>query len=164
MRARERRGCLHTDVDVAGADTLHVFNVHLGTAFLERRHQGRRLVEEQILNNRDLKGSRIMLGDFNADDVKIARSRLGQIPGVTPLVRGVFSNTRQNQLYDNLVVHLPSTTECVGRSGVFNVMERFQLTAAEAELVSNHLPVYAEFSAYERDYTGGIASRRTSTR
>ena len=101
---------------------------------------------------------------FNADDVKIARSRLGQIPGVTPLVRGVFSNTRQNHLYDNLVVHLPSTTECVGRSGVFNVMERFKLTAAEAELVSNHLPVYAEFSAYERDYTGGIASRRTSTR
>jgi len=65
VRARERRGCLHTDVDVAGAETLHVFNVHLGTAYLERRHQGRRLVEEEILNNRELKGSRIMLGDFN---------------------------------------------------------------------------------------------------
>ena len=61
----ERRGCLHTDVDVAGADTVHVFNVHLGTAFLERRHQGRRLVEEEILSNRALKGPRIMLGDFN---------------------------------------------------------------------------------------------------
>src|SRR4051812_24721075 len=26
VRARERRGCLHTDVDVDGADTVHVFN------------------------------------------------------------------------------------------------------------------------------------------
>jgi endonuclease/exonuclease/phosphatase family metal-dependent hydrolase len=138
---------VHTDPDVAPAELEA-----LGEAFRAVRRASRG--EDDV----------IMLGDFNADDVKIARSRLGQIPGVTPLVRGVFSNTRQDHLYDNLVVHLPSTTECVGRSGVFNVMERFKLTAAEAELVSNHLPVYAEFSAYERDYTGGIASRRTSTR
>lgn len=64
VAGRERRGVLHTDVVIAGV-TIHVFNVHLGTAFLERRHQGRRLVDEQILRNRELAGARIMLGDFN---------------------------------------------------------------------------------------------------
>jgi endonuclease/exonuclease/phosphatase family metal-dependent hydrolase len=44
---------------------LHVFNVHLGTAFFERRHQARRLVAPEILLSSDLHGSRVMLGDFN---------------------------------------------------------------------------------------------------
>ena len=37
-------------------------------------------------------------------------------------------------------------------------------TAEQALEVSDHFPVWAEFSAYERDYTGRIASRRTSAR
>ena len=66
VAGHERRGCLHTDVDVAEADAVHVFNVHLGTAFLERRHQGRRLAERaRSCSNRELKGPRIVLGDFN---------------------------------------------------------------------------------------------------
>jgi deoxyribonuclease-1-like protein len=104
----------------------------------------------------------IMLGDFNADDRNLGR--LGQIPGVTPLIRGVFSNTRQNKLYDNLLIHQPSTTEYAGRSGVFNLMRQFNLELAQVEQVSDHFPVWAEFSAYERDYTGRIASRRTNAR
>jgi len=107
----------------------------------------------------------IMLGDFNADERQIAKnSRLGQIPGLTPLISGVFSNARQNKLYDNVLIHGLSTTEYVGRSGVLNVMQQINLSMAEAEQVSDHFPVWAEFSAYERDYTGRIASRRTSAR
>jgi len=60
----ERRGCLHTDISLPQGETLHVFNVHLGLALLERRHQGRHLVD-QILADGILKGPRIMLGDFN---------------------------------------------------------------------------------------------------
>jgi endonuclease/exonuclease/phosphatase family metal-dependent hydrolase len=60
----ERRGCLRTDVRLPDGDTLHVFNVHLGLAFVERRHQGRQLVNG-ILGDGILKGHRIMLGDFN---------------------------------------------------------------------------------------------------
>jgi endonuclease/exonuclease/phosphatase family metal-dependent hydrolase len=104
----------------------------------------------------------IMLGDFNADDSHLGR--LGQIPGVTPVVRGVFTNTRQNRLYDNLIIHQPSTTEYAGRSGVFDVMRQFNLTLAQAEQVSDHFPVWAEFSVYERDYAGRIASRRSVAR
>lgn len=106
-----------------------------------------------------------MLGDFNASDKRIrGHHRLGKLPGVVPLVRDVFSNTRQNELYDNLVVHQPSSTEYAGRSGIFNFAQAFNLSPAEAEQVSDHFPVWAEFSAYERDYTGRIASRGANAR
>jgi endonuclease/exonuclease/phosphatase family metal-dependent hydrolase len=60
----ERRGCLHIDVELEGM-VLHIFNVHLGTDYMERRHQGRRLIGADILLNRRLNGPRLMLGDFN---------------------------------------------------------------------------------------------------
>lgn len=104
----------------------------------------------------------IMLGDFNADDRHLGR--LGQIPGVTPLIRNVFTNTLQNKLYDNIIIHQPSTTEYAGRSDVFKLTEQFRITPDQAAQVSDHFPVWAEFSAYERDYTGRIASRRTNAR
>jgi endonuclease/exonuclease/phosphatase family metal-dependent hydrolase len=37
-KGRERRGCLRVDVEFAETN-LHLFNVHLGTSFFERRHQ-----------------------------------------------------------------------------------------------------------------------------
>ena len=64
-RGRERRGCLRTDVLVGEETTLHVFNIHLGTAFVERRHQARKLVSDEILNDSELEGARVVLGDFN---------------------------------------------------------------------------------------------------
>jgi endonuclease/exonuclease/phosphatase family metal-dependent hydrolase len=62
---REERGCLRTDIDLGHSTILHLFNVHLGTAFMERRHQARRLLEEELIRSRELKGPRIVLGDFN---------------------------------------------------------------------------------------------------
>ncbi len=103
----------------------------------------------------------ILLGDFNADDRHLGR--LSQLPGVLPLIAGVWTNTRQNKQYDNVVIHQPSTTEYAGRSGVFDVMRRYNLTQKQALEVSDHFPVWAEFSVYERDYAGRIASRRRTS-
>jgi endonuclease/exonuclease/phosphatase family metal-dependent hydrolase len=46
-----------------GHDTLHLYNVHLGTAFLERRHQAGRLTA--VLHDRRVGVPKIVLGDFN---------------------------------------------------------------------------------------------------
>lgn len=62
-RHRERRGCLRTDFEITG-HTLHVFNVHLGTNFMERRHQARKLMSPQVLAQMSA-GKKIVLGDFN---------------------------------------------------------------------------------------------------
>jgi endonuclease/exonuclease/phosphatase family metal-dependent hydrolase len=65
VEGREQRGCLRADIDLNGAGVLHVFNVHLGTALLERRHQGRRLVTGQLLGDLELAAPRVLMGDFN---------------------------------------------------------------------------------------------------
>ena len=100
----------------------------------------------------------LLLGDLATDDRNL--HRLGKIPGIYPLIRGIWTNTEQNRQLDNLVIHRPSTTEYTGRCGVFDVMRRWNLSVQEALQVSDHFPVWAEFSAYERDYSGRIASRR----
>ncbi|MDT5295792.1 MAG: hypothetical protein QOJ76_2672 [Acidobacteriota bacterium] len=66
-RRQERRGALRVDLklDAPGAPVLHLFNVHLGTAFIERRHQGRKLVGDSILRDPRLESPRVVLGDFN---------------------------------------------------------------------------------------------------
>jgi len=61
---REERGVLRTDVRL-GPHLLHVFNAHLGTGFLERRKQATRLVARDALKAIDIRGPRIVLGDFN---------------------------------------------------------------------------------------------------
>ncbi|MGC4085606.1 MAG: endonuclease/exonuclease/phosphatase family protein [Vicinamibacterales bacterium] len=58
----EERCMQRVDVDVNGR-VLHVYNVHLGTAILERRHQAQRLAA--IVSNRHVTGPKIVLGDFN---------------------------------------------------------------------------------------------------
>jgi endonuclease/exonuclease/phosphatase family metal-dependent hydrolase len=64
VRGREPRGCLRVDLAVAGR-LLHIFNVHLGTAYAERREQARILLGSRILGHAALAGSRLLLGDFN---------------------------------------------------------------------------------------------------
>ncbi|NOY42494.1 MAG: endonuclease/exonuclease/phosphatase [Planctomycetes bacterium] len=100
----------------------------------------------------------ILLGDLNTDDRRLGR--LGQLPSILPLITGVWTNTKQNKQYDNLIIHQPSTTEYTGRSGVFNVSRWFNLTQQQATEVSDHFPVWAEFSVYERDLAGRVASHR----
>jgi len=58
----EPRGCQRVDV-AFGDDRLHIYNVHLGTAFLERRHQAERL--GTIVHDRRVGVPKVVLGDFN---------------------------------------------------------------------------------------------------
>ncbi len=106
----------------------------------------------------------ILLGDLNVDDQHLGQ--LGKLDGVRPLIRGVYSNARQNELFDNIVLHQASTAEFSGRAGVFNYPQLYQLppqqTLEKALKISDHLPVWAEFSAYEAAMPGRVAAREVS--
>jgi len=132
---------IHTDPDVAAEEVDVLAEVY-------------RVVRRSSRGEDDV----ILLGDFNVDDRHLGR--LGELPGVYPLISGVWTNTRQNKQYDNLVIHQPSTTEYAGRSGVFDFMRVLNLNQSQALQVSDHFPVWAEFSIYERDRAGRVASRR----
>lgn len=56
------RCMLRADIDVGGS-RLHVYNVHLGTAILERRYQAQRMAS--IVSDKHVSGAKIVLGDFN---------------------------------------------------------------------------------------------------
>lgn len=102
----------------------------------------------------------ILLGDFNAraDGLR----QLGQIAGLVKLVSGSTpTNTLRTAQYDNILFQETATSEFTGRGGVYDFMRdpQFNLTQAQAERVSDHLPVWAEFSVYEGGRPGPIAAR-----
>jgi len=59
----ERRGCIRADLKTPRG-TLHVFNIHMGTSFFERRRQIKILLSSRQLHE-DLIGPRVLVGDFN---------------------------------------------------------------------------------------------------
>ncbi len=142
-RGREPRGCLRVDVEAGGGDAggllLHIFNVHLGTAFIERRHQGRRLVSPDILCDESLGGARVVLGDFNewthglasrllatefqSVDIRLHLRRARTYPGPLPILH-------LDHIYFDPTLRL----------------ERLTLHKSLTALVaSDHLPMVADF-------------------
>jgi endonuclease/exonuclease/phosphatase family metal-dependent hydrolase len=103
----------------------------------------------------------IILGDLNADDRHFGE--LGQVPGITWAISGIPTNVRQTKQYDNLVFHSQATREFVGRSGVVDFMRQYNLSSEEALEISDHFPVWAEFSIYEGGTAAHIATRPGAT-
>jgi endonuclease/exonuclease/phosphatase family metal-dependent hydrolase len=136
---------IHTDPDQAQAETSTLALVYQA---VRRASNG----EDDI----------IVLGDLNVDDKHLGE--LGRLDGVQPIVRGVFTNTKQNAQYDNIIRHQPSTTEFSGRWGVYDVQRLHNLTLDQALQVSDHLPIWAEFSAYESATPGRVATRNPNAR
>jgi endonuclease/exonuclease/phosphatase family metal-dependent hydrolase len=138
----ERRGCLRTDVTLPDGDTLHVFNVHLGLRFLERRHQGRQLVGA-VLADGVLKGHRIMLGDFNEWTRGLTTRLVGRQLKHVNLRR----HLRWGRTYPGLVpvlaldhIYFDTTLE----------LSKLRLHRTRTALIaSDHLPLVADFSFTE---------------
>lgn len=130
---------MRADISANGIGLLHVFNVHLGTAFLERRQQARKLINAAILNNQELAGARIMLGDFNewtrglttrllashltSADIRTHLPRSKTYPGVLPFLH------LDHIYFDDALT-----------------LERMTLHRSRTALVaSDHLPLVADF-------------------
>lgn len=97
----------------------------------------------------------ILLGDLNADDSSYGE--LSQMAGMTWAVAGTPTNTRGTNQLDNILFTRQATREYMGRSGVFDFMREFNLTLQEALEISDHLPVWAEFSVLEGGIPGRVA-------
>jgi endonuclease/exonuclease/phosphatase family metal-dependent hydrolase len=137
---REPRGCLRTDLCVNGSELLHVFNVHLGTALVERRQQGRRLLGWDLLNDVEMRAPRIVLGDFNewtsglatrllrshleSADVRAHLRRRRTYPGVLPFLH-------LDHIYYDRALRLEGL-----------LLHRSRL----ALLASDHLPLVGDFT------------------
>lgn len=99
----------------------------------------------------------ILLGDLNADDHHFGE--LGQMPYLRWAISGRATNTRGNKLYDNILFDSRATTEYLGQGGVVDLMREFNLSMQQALAVSDHLPIWAEFSLREGGRPGSVAVR-----
>lgn len=89
----------------------------------------------------------ILLGDLNVSPAGMGR--LGRLPGIKWTVSDQPTNTRGTETYDNIVFDSRYTTEATGYSGVMNLQSEYGITLEQALEVSDHYPVWAEFSAFE---------------
>jgi endonuclease/exonuclease/phosphatase family metal-dependent hydrolase len=99
----------------------------------------------------------ILLGDLNVDDRHLGD--LGRLSGIAWAISGMPTNVRGTQLYDNIIFHSAASSEFTGRAGVFDFMREYNLTMDEALEISDHLPVWAEFSVYEGGQPGRVAAQ-----
>jgi len=138
-RGRERRGCLRTDFKL-DHKLLHVFNVHLGTSFIERRHQARRLVSADVLHDTELSGRKIVAGDFN-EWTKGLASRLMGGAFRTADFRGFL---RYRRTYPGVfpLLHLDHFYYDTAISLVSLHLDR----SRKALVASDHLPSVGEFA------------------
>jgi len=98
----------------------------------------------------------VMLGDFNVDEAHLGQ--LGLVQNISYVVSGVPTNTRGDKTYDNVLFDRLATSEYLGMAGVLDVMREFNLTQEQALKVSDHLPIWAEFSVYEGGRPSGMAA------
>lgn len=136
---REARGCIRCDIEIAQGKIVHLFNVHLGTGYLERRKQAHLLVSRDVLLAPKLKHSRLVIGDFNewthglvsrmlqqkfqSVDIQLHLNRTRTYPGVLPIMH------LDHMYFDRALA-----------------MEQFMLHRSRMALMaSDHLPLLAEF-------------------
>ena len=139
VAGREQRGCVRSDVDVNARLVMHIFNVHLGTAYRERRHQGRMLIGDEVVCRPEIPGPRIVLGDFNewmkgltsellsarleCPDIRLHLQRTRTYPGLFPF------------MHLDHIYHDPALQ-----------LDRLALHRSRTALVaSDHLPLVADF-------------------
>jgi deoxyribonuclease-1-like protein len=89
----------------------------------------------------------IMVGNFQSDPEHFGR--LGRVPGLVAAVSRVPTTTRGTRESDNILFDRHATVEYTGRAGVLDMIRELDLTPQEAVEISEHLPVWAEFSSYE---------------
>src|SRR5262245_53373299 len=154
VRGCERRGCLRVDICLNDSQVLHIFNVHLGTALLERRAQGRKLIAADILANAELQGPRVILGDFNewtrglvsrlmaahfeSPDIRRHLRRSRTYPGVLPFMHLDHIYFDRHLILEKLILHRSRT----------------------ALMASDHLPLVADFGFPSTGLTSGNNSEQ----
>ncbi len=136
---REPRGCIRCDLEIAPGKIIHLFNVHLGTGYIERRRQAALLMSRDVLLSPHLKHPRLVIGDFNewtrglvsrtlqqafeSVDIQLHLNRRRTYPGVLPIMH---------------LDHMYFDKELM--------LEEFLLHRSRRALVaSDHLPLVAEF-------------------
>jgi endonuclease/exonuclease/phosphatase family metal-dependent hydrolase len=131
----EPRCCQRADLEVHDR-VVHLYNVHLGTAVLERRYQAQRLAA--IVRDQRVQGPKVVLGDFNEWVRGLATATLSS------LLKSVDIKThlKRRRTYPGLfpILHLD---HIYYEGTVVEVRSVELLRTRTALMASDHLPLIA---------------------
>ena len=133
-RTCEPRNCQRADLEIGG-QLLHVYNVHLGTAVLERRYQAKRLAS--FVHDRRVTGPKVLLGDFNEWVRGLATKTLTALFGSVD----ISTHLKRRRTYPGLfpVVHL----DHIYYDGPVKVLRVEMPRTRRSLMASDHLPLVA---------------------
>jgi endonuclease/exonuclease/phosphatase family metal-dependent hydrolase len=131
----EPRCVQRVDLDLGGK-LLHLYNVHLGTAYLERRFQAQRLAA--VVTDRRLSGPKVVLGDFNEWMKGLATTLLSERLQAIDL----RTHLRRRRTYPGLfpILHL----DHIYHQGHVEVLKLELPRTRQTLIASDHLPLVAE--------------------
>jgi len=89
----------------------------------------------------------IIVGNFNAGDRGL--SPLRKKAGLNWVVFDMPTSTDKAHQFDNLVFSPTATVEFTGQGGVLDFLAAYNLRYDQANAISDHMPIWAEFSAIE---------------
>ncbi len=96
----------------------------------------------------------ILLGDFCGGNAQLTMFDRGNVRFA---VSDIPTDVAGTQMLDTLLFSSRSTTEFTGRAGAFDFLRKYNLSMEQALELSQHMPVWAEFSCFEGADPGRIA-------
>lgn len=131
----EHRCAQRVDLDVDGR-VVHLFNVHLGTALMERRYQAGRLAA--YVHDKRVHGPKIVVGDFNEWTRGLATTMLSEKLKALDL----YPHLKRRRTYPGIfpVLHL----DHIYYEGELELRKVELIRTRLSLMASDHLPLVAE--------------------
>lgn len=139
------------------AFTFSLVNIHTDPDVAVQEVQALEQVFRAVRNDGRNEDDVIILGDYNCNYRNMGA--LMRLPGAVSIITGQATMVRGRSSNDNMVFALPATNEFTGRGGVFDFLRQYNLSEEQALLVSDHLPIWAEFSIFEGGRPGQVATQ-----
>ncbi len=130
---------IHTDPDMAVAETSAM-----------------QLVLDAVKNDGRNEDDVLLLGDFNTSNKKLGR--LGEVKGLVDVLNNEPTTPDGKRQYDH-IFFLGFATKEFSRGGVFDTVRELNLSLEQALEISDHCPVWGEFSIYEGGAPSALATR-----
>ena len=143
--------------DPQDAFTFTLINVHTDAAHAATELDALAGVFRAVRDDGRGEDDILLLGDLAAAEGQFGM--LGEVPSIASATAAGNAASLAATLPDHLLFDRRATVEFTGRAGVIDLVREFNVSPREATEVSDHAPVWAEFSVFEGGRAGVVATR-----
>lgn len=137
---REQRQCMRVSLAFPEGVTAHVFALHLGTSYAERRKQARQLLSSDFLVSDQIHTHRIVAGDFN----EWTRGLASRLLSEHLRSADILTHLKRGTTYPGIVPFLHLDHIYYDREFVLRDMNLYRTKLSL--MASDHLPLVATFA------------------